>query len=41
MQYVLNKLEARVTAFKYHRMWYFFSDKAVYILQLEKQFAYT
>ena len=36
IQYVLNKLEGRMTAFIYQRVWYFVVDKAIYIIQLDK-----
>ena len=36
LQYVLNKLEGRMTAFKYERVWYLVVNKAIYIIQLDK-----
>ena len=36
IQYVLNKLEDRMTAFKYNRICNFFVDKVIYIIQLDK-----
>ena len=36
IQYVLNKLEGRMTEFEYQRVWYFVVDKAIYIIQLDK-----
>ena len=36
IQYVFNKPEGGMTAFKCYRVWYFVGDKAVYIIQLDK-----
>ena len=36
IQYALSKLEGRMIAFKYLRVWYFVVDKATYIIQLDK-----
>ena len=36
IQCVLNKLEGRITAFGYQRVWYFVVNKAIYIIQLDK-----
>ena len=36
MYYVSNKLKGGMTAFKYWRAWYFFVDKAIFIMQLDK-----
>ena len=36
MQYVFNKLEGEMTAFKYLRVWYCIVEKAVYIIKLDK-----
>ena len=36
IQYVFNKLEGGMTAFKYWRVWYFVLDKEIYIIQLHK-----
>ena len=32
IQYVLDKLESRMTALKYHRVWYFVVGKAIHII---------
>ena len=32
IQYVLNKLEGGVNAFKYLRVWYFVVDKVIYMI---------
>ena len=36
IQNVLNKLEGRMTAFKYCRVCYFVVDKAIFIMQRDK-----
>ena len=36
MQYVLKKLEDRMTAFEYSKIWYFVVNKAIHIIQLDK-----
>ena len=36
VQYMLYKLESRMIASKYYRVWYFVVDKAIHIMQLDK-----
>ena len=39
IQYVLNKLEGRITVFRYYKGMAFFINKAIYIIQLDKTMA--
>ena len=36
IQYELNKLEGRMTAFKYEKVCYFVADKVIYIIRFDK-----
>ena len=36
IQFVLDKLESRMTALKYYMVWYFVVGKAIHIIQLDK-----